>query len=290
VEPRRPGRLSDRVTNRWVTAGKPSKRHAFPEFRSSGTIRSAPEQIVPHRLRVTQRPNGLFLTGDPVQKVYAKQHDMQRAGIDVRGRSSTLKTNYRNTRQILQAAFTILQKYRPLSPVPPAEVLEPDYAFRDGPPPTLYECADRNEQTRLVLWHLKSLGAPQLDGVCICSNVETTLTTFASECERQGIPTSRIDSTSTVKSAMGRGVKLVMMRDIKGYEFAHVFLVDLMDRYLLPMGMPWEERWRVAFQIYVAMTRARDSLVMSYMFNPSILLSPLKDTVHDMRASELIGQ
>ena len=62
-----------------------------------------------------------------------------------------------------------------------------------------------------------------------------------------------------------------------------------MDVHMLPKGMPYEERWRSAFQVYVAMTRARDELVMSFIFNPSILLAPLRDTVDEAMAAEMLG-
>lgn len=237
----------------------------------------------------TQAANGLFLVGDPVQKVFAKQHDMARAGINIIGRSSVLKTNYRNTRQILQAAYEILLKYRDMSPVPPSEVLEPEYAFRDGPRPRLYECVDTEEQVALILRHLQSLSRIELDTICICSPSEHSLNQLEIQLNGRGIPHYRIRANSLREEAIGQGLKVASIQDIKGFEFGRVFLIDLIDTYLLPSGMPYEERWRIAFQIYVAMTRAREVLVMSFVFNRSILLAPLKDTVEDCFATDFLA-
>jgi superfamily I DNA/RNA helicase len=113
---------------------------------------------------------------------------------------------------------------------------------------------------------------------------------LASVIGSRGIRHYRIHGDSPRNAAVEPGIKLALMQDIKGFEFGHVFLTDLMDGYLIPEGMAWEERWRVAFQVYVAMTRARDELVMSFIFNRSILLAPLQDTVDEGLASDLLGQ
>jgi superfamily I DNA/RNA helicase len=49
--------------------------------------------------------DGLYLTGDPIQKVFPKQHDLVQAGIDIKGRAAILRRNYRNSRQILEPIF-----------------------------------------------------------------------------------------------------------------------------------------------------------------------------------------
>lgn len=236
----------------------------------------------------TNPSNGLFLTGDPVQKVFAKQHDLVRAGIDIVGRAVILRKNYRNTRQILESAFRIITKFQELSPVPQAEILKPEYAFRDGPRPKLYECSSREEQVQLVMAYIRYLTPEELDGVCICSPAPETLNEFESACVNAGIATCRIRGTTARDMRLAKGVKLAHLQDVKGYEFGYVFLTDLMDTYVLPKGMPWEERWRSAFQIYVAMTRAREELIMTFIFNRSILLAPLEDTVEEASAFEML--
>jgi hypothetical protein len=235
----------------------------------------------------TERNNGLFLTGDPVQKIYAKQHDLPRAKIDILGRSHILKTNYRNTRQILIAAFTILNKYRDMSPVPVTDVVEPDYAFRDGPRPKLVECESTEQQLQTILSQIEGCSKEHQDAVCVCSPSIETLDVVAVALTERSIPHYRIHETS--KGTLGKGVKLVSLSDIKGFEFSRVILVDLTDRFLLKDGIPRDERWRPAFQTYVAMTRARDELIMSFVFNRSILLAPLADTVDDLLAADVLG-
>jgi superfamily I DNA/RNA helicase len=82
--------------------------------------------------------------------------------------------------------------------------------------------------------------------------------------------------------------KLSLLPEIKGYEFRLVYLVDLMDSQLLPKRVAWEERWRIAFQNYVAMIRARDELVMSVVHNPSTFLEPILGSVGECKAAQLL--
>ncbi len=237
----------------------------------------------------TALQDGLYLTGDPVQKVFPKPHDLTQAGISIVGRAAILRKNYRNTQEILEAAFLIIREFYSMSPVPINEVLEPEYAFRHGSRPVLYECSSRSEQVRLVMWYLSLLPAEEHDSTCIASPTEMALQEVKKACQAKGLAVFRISGEAARTGVIGRGIKLSLLPELKGYEFRQVYLLDLMDMQLLPKGMPWEERWRVAFQLYVAMTRARDDLVMSFVLNRSILLRPLWDSVKEARAAELLG-
>jgi hypothetical protein len=53
------------------------------------------------------RPNGLLLLGDGAQRIYAGGFKLRQAGVEVRGRTTVLRTNYRNTGEILRAAMAV---------------------------------------------------------------------------------------------------------------------------------------------------------------------------------------
>ena len=55
----------------------------------------------------TERPNGLFLAGDVAQKVFAKEMNLE-SGIGRERHHRRITKNYRNTRQILEAAMLLL--------------------------------------------------------------------------------------------------------------------------------------------------------------------------------------
>ena len=50
----------------------------------------------------TDRPNGLLLLGDGAQRIYAGGFKLRQAGVEVRGRTTVLRSNYRNTDEIIE--------------------------------------------------------------------------------------------------------------------------------------------------------------------------------------------
>jgi len=56
----------------------------------------------------------VFLCGDLAQRVQAKHQSLREAGVEVPGaRSLTIRRNYRNSREILRAAYEVLKKAIP---------------------------------------------------------------------------------------------------------------------------------------------------------------------------------
>lgn len=56
----------------------------------------------------TGRPNGLFLAGDVGQRIFQQPFSWKSLGVDVRGRSKTLRVNYRTSHQIREQADRLL--------------------------------------------------------------------------------------------------------------------------------------------------------------------------------------
>ena len=61
------------------------------------------------------RPNGLFFSGDLGQRIFQTPFSWKALGVDVRGRSQTLKLNYRTSHQIRKQADRLLGPKSPMS-------------------------------------------------------------------------------------------------------------------------------------------------------------------------------
>lgn len=249
------------------------------EYQDCSTLELAVIATIP-----TEQVDGLFLCGDPVQKVLPKQHELPRAGVDIKGRGVVLRKNYRNSRQILEAAFTLIRAFKDDSPLTTAEILEPEFAVRDGSRPSLYECDTVERQLELVFYLLDCFDSAEWGSVCVCSARLETLSLFERMCDDRGLQTQRLTGEG---EPLGKHIKTSTFEDIKGYEFSKVFILDLSDPVLPRRVIPFGERWRDAFHIYVAMTRARDELIMTFVYNRTILISPFQDTVHEGLASDI---
>jgi ribonuclease Z len=58
---------------------------------------------------VGNREDGFLLVGDTTQRIFTRGYSLRGLGIDIGGRGLVLRKNYRNTKQILEAAFPLVE-------------------------------------------------------------------------------------------------------------------------------------------------------------------------------------
>lgn len=233
----------------------------------------------------TADKDGLLLVGDPAQKVFPKQQHLPTAEIDILGRSTIFRENYRNTREILEAAFPIVDQHRKAPGIGEGDIMPPEYARRHGPRPTLVRCKDADEQRQVLRQLLHQLRSVPDPAICIGFPAATERMTRKHYSASKGRYTEKagpdvlskrrtqaagvlppetipIDINTFGDSVGSHNGRIVVAEfdEMKGFEFSTVVLVNLDDTNLYPPWVPADEHWRIAFQAYVAMTRARDSL------------------------------
>lgn len=250
--------------------------------------------------------DGLMLVGDPVQKVFPRQQHLKSAGIDIKGRASRLNINYRNTREILDAAYRVIEAYRKRSPVPEDEILQPELACRHGPKPKLVVCASPEEQWRcveFVIRHLRDTGNPSIcvgaprpairvepwrRGAAAAPKKPQVDASLLDICDRKQWPIAGIEGKVHL-GTLAESVVGAKFEDMKGFEFKNVLLIDLHDRRLISPSIPRDEHWRIAFQVYVAMTRAQSALWLFAVGEPSQLLRPIEGYIDSITPADLMG-
>ena len=224
-------------------------------------------------------PNGLFIVGDGAQKIYPGGFTLAQAGIDVRGNSSVLRVNYRNSHEIISAAMACTGS---------AEVDDLGETYRrgdddargvgtrEGVRPALVRAGDFGGQIRYVAETAKRLaGSANLDlgdiGVLAPTNklvnqAQGGLQTMKVDCQ----PLADFVGTSTSR------VKIGTFKRAKGLEFKVVFLLGLGDDSFPSPKRPWqtpeeyeERRALDTTELFVAMTRARDGLFLLCDDEPS---------------------
>lgn len=207
-------------------------------------------------------PNDLFLCGDAAQRIYTKHTDLTQAGINTTGRSNSLKQNYRNSRQILTAAHAVLTQS--LEGIPRGashvEVLPPEYASFASPKPLLIEAASIEEEIAYGLGYLQSLaestGTTQRYCLAICGYTPTAV-------ERLGSQLS-IKALSAQTSLREAQIFISDLEQTKGFEFDAVVVANCTSRVMPHPQLPEEESFRDLSRLYVAMTRAKTQLIVSY--------------------------
>jgi superfamily I DNA/RNA helicase len=213
--------------------------------------------------------NGLFLVGDGAQTIYKRGFTFRRLGIDVTSRSFSLRKNYRNTHEILKAAFGLVAQYEfaDVDEDNIARPSEPELAKRHGSRPLIVRCESPSEEASAVTSSVRSLLAMgHLAGqICVVGPSAKLRSEIQQALDAAGI--EHTDLKQDVNYESDR-VKISTIESAKGHEFGAVFIMGLVEGVLPMADAASEEIAREASRLYVAMTRARENLRISY--SPSV--------------------
>lgn len=230
------------------------------------------------------RSNALFFAGDLGQRIFQQPFSWKALGVDIRGRSRTLRVNYRTSHQIR------MQADRLLGP----QVADVDGNVDDrrdtvsifnGPPPVIQVHSHEKEEVKAVsAWisqHMKTGVAPHEFGVFVRS--EAQLPHARAAVEQADIPFKILDEHVETTSGFA---SISTMHLAKGLEFRAVAVMACDDEII-----PLQERIETVGDdadlqevydterhlLYVACTRARDYLLVTSVAPASEFLDDLRD-------------
>ncbi len=232
------------------------------------------------------RPDSLFFAGDLGQRIFRTPFSWRALGVDVRGRSHTLRVNYRTSHQIRRQADRLL----------PLELADVDgntegrggtvSAF-NGPEPRITVLGSPDEESTAVAdW----LSARRKDGyvpheIAVFVRSEAEIPRAQESVRLAGLSSMELDERS---AGTPDRVAVGTMHLAKGLEFRAVTVVACDDE-ILPLQSRIES---VADQadledtysterhlLYVACTRARDHLLVTGV-------DPASEFLDDLRMAE----
>lgn len=231
------------------------------------------------RALVAEGPDDLFIAEDSHQRIYGQRVVLSRYGIAIRGRSRRLTLNYRTTQQNLGFAMSVLEGGLYLDVEEGQEEVNGYRSSRRGPAPRLVGNPNVTVQYETVANTVRGWideGVPP-QNIAILARTNSRRDAVKTALAERGV------SVSAVNSGEGQGaIPVVMtMHNAKGQEFSRVVLFDVSQGQI---PAPWaldqaapEERDDVLLRerslLYVAASRARDELVITWAGEPSELLS-----------------
>ena len=235
------------------------------------------------RARVEPGPDDLFLAEDSHQRIYGKKITLSHYGIQVRGRSRRLTRNYRTTRQNLDVAFGILDPgtYEDME----GQAEEHRYVSpRSGPEPLLLHAVDRADELDKAAELLRVWLEQDRDSEDSASENIAILVRdrYQRDAVVNGLAQHGVEVRAVDREAAGRGRPVVMtMHRAKGLEFRKVLLFDVssnaIPRSLRDQQYSEADRddalLRERSLLYVAATRARDQLAISWSGEASPLIT-----------------
>jgi superfamily I DNA/RNA helicase len=227
--------------------------------------------------------NGLFFAGDLGQRIFQTPFSWKSLGVNVRGRSSTLRINYRTSHQIRQNADQLLSKE--LSDVDGvAEDRSGTVSVFNGPAPQLCVCNTEEEEAQVVATWLGKLQAEgiQAHEVAVFVRSSAEIARAQEAVEKAG--SSAVVLDQRVETRAGH-IAIGEMALAKGLEFRAVAVMACDDE-VIPLQRRIEDIADDAdledvynterHLLYVACTRSRDHLLVTAVAPPSEFLDDLK--------------
>lgn len=230
-----------------------------------------------------KRPDGLFFAGDLGQRIFQQPFSWKALGVDIRGRSRTLRINYRTSHQIRRQADLLLDPE--LSDIDGnTEDRRGAISVFNGPIPKILVFDSSSEETETVSkWisaHIEDGLKPHEIGVFVRSPAEIDRACDA--IKSAGVPYKVLD----VKVETVSGFTTVStMHLAKGLEF-RVVAVMACDDEVIPLQeriesvsdeSDLEEVYNTERHLlYVACTRARDDLLVTAVEPASEFLDDMK--------------
>jgi mRNA-degrading endonuclease RelE of RelBE toxin-antitoxin system len=228
------------------------------------------------------RPDGLFFAGDLGQRIFQLPFSWKSLGVDIRGRSATLRVNYRTSHQIRVQADRLLG----------TEIADVDGIIEhrggtisvfNGPTPRIFVADSAEEEVKTVGGWLKERAAEGMrpEEMAVFVRSAAQLQRAQDAVEAAGLPLMLLDDQVEIK----RGhVAVGTMHLSKGLEFRAVAVMACDDE-LIPLQArietvadeaDLEEVYNTERHLlYVACTRARDHLLVTGVTPASEFLGDL---------------
>ena len=231
------------------------------------------------------RPNALFFAGDLGQRIFQQPFSWKGIGVDIRGRSRTLRVNYRTSHQIRTQADRLLDPV--VTDVDDnSENRSDTVSVFNGPPPVIRTFKDESEEIKAIgNWVVEQAKAgvlPHEFGVFVRSVAQ--LKRAQAAVKAAGLSFKILDEH--VETLSGH-VSISTMHLAKGLEFRAVVVMACDDEVI-----PLQERIETVGDdadlqevydterhlLYVACTRARDHLLVTSV-------EPASEFLDDMRSN-----
>lgn len=216
------------------------------------------------------RPDALFFAGDLGQRIFQQPFSWKSLGVDIRGRSRTLRINYRTSHQIRQQADRLLGD-QAVDVDGNSESRSDTVSVFNGPPPLVRVFKAESDEVKAVgAWLAERFTAgvmPEEFGVFVRS--EDQLERAQAAVTAAGMPYKMMDEHAETTSGH---VSIATMHLAKGLEFRAVVVMACDDE-VIPLQQRIETVGDDAdlqevydterHLLYVACTRARDQLLVT---------------------------
>lgn len=219
-----------------------------------------------------EHENDIFIVGDAHQRIYKNKAVLSKCGINIRGRSSVLRINYRTTEEIRKAAFALLNGISFDDLDDSFDTGDHCQSLTHGSVPEIIATANANEEFDAILAKVKGLidGGVSAKNICVVARTHKLLDDYIAHFTSSGIRCYEIKGNKPDDRGLD-GIRVATMHRVKGLEFQYVFVVAANNR-IIPLASAIDHTDAVSEQetmtaekclLYVALTRAQKGAYIS---------------------------
>lgn len=242
----------------------------------------------------------LVVVSDGNQSLYSRsKFTWKSVGIKAQGRTMKLAQNYRNTKEILEAAWTVVKKTdQDLTDDATFPTVMPEAALRQGPKPTLYQAGTKYRAVDVVVEQVQRLVmlgySPSEIAILYRYKPKKDAALFDSMLQRLqdlGLPVYWVTESQNTKvnySARRPGVRVITTLSSLGLEFKAVLLLWV-EQFEDCFAEDLDKRSLARRQLYVAMTRAQDELHLVAGGKEQVVNALEKSEALDSKTNHSIG-
>ena len=236
--------------------------------------------------------NSLFFTGDLRQKSKISWIKFSQLGLDFRNKSFTLKQNYRNTKEILEAAEKIVEKVN-IETEDELDIVNPEFSHFKGIKPVAIDVSKFNGLNHEdIIFAIIKLRITIINNILIICENDDLRNNLENKLKEANIGYKKLQPNIrefSYQDTGEEGIKVFItpdMKTVKGREFDSVIITDLTKgKYEFKENEEKENTEKATF-LYIAMTRARDELIFTYEKEPSNFLEYIKDKIFFIPSKE----
>lgn len=241
----------------------------------------------------------LTIVSDGSQSLYERTNFTWKSiDIKARGRSKKLSQNYRNTQEILSAAWSVIDSISSEADVkqedPTFSIIKPSLALRNGAKPTFKLAKSRNDEIAILIEQVISLinRGNRLKDIAIIycyigKYYQQDFNSLINSLKGNNIEYHWIAKSNESKRKYHNklpGIRIITALSSLGLEFKTV-VIPWVQQFDNSYTSDSESIIRYRRQLYVAMTRAQDNLYLLGSGNKSLLNTLEQSTYFNVHES-----
>lgn len=219
-----------------------------------------------------EHPNDIFIVGDSHQRIYRNHPILSKCGINVRGRSSILKINYRTTEEIRKQALLVLKGISFDDLDEGFDLGDKCQSLTHGEKPIVENFGNANDEFDFLLREVKKLkdNGVSLTDICVVARTKKLVDDYIALFTRAGIRSYAVKRNKADDRSFD-GLRVATMHRVKGLEFNYVFIAAVNNR-IIPLSSAINKADAISEEesitsekclLYVAMTRAQKGVYIT---------------------------